>query len=229
VLTEISDYDDLEQRSQDDISLSPSSRDFAAFEKYLQENLPGRVRETFEAMLNEKLLPLEESLRTALPEVIRKCQAQMFRDWERQSLGGVQDVNGSYSKQNPETDDAICQEDRGQPSLPESTFQAESLSTFYIEPELALPENASEHLVRFKENEAGPSRIDTDSGYNSLRSNLDMIRPPQGVTGAPNACTHPGDFEDPGMVDLDFPDFDFNWGDFLLEHGTSPTERPETG
>ena len=252
MLTRIVDYDDLEQYPDDDNNtLSPSSRDFAAFEQYSQDNLPRRVRETFEAMLEEQFSPLEESLKTLLPEVIRTCQAQMFRDWERHSSRGVQDRDGDVSKQNDETKGAIdhetndvidhetndvtSQETEAEPSLPQSAFQDASLSAFYVEPASTLLGSIFENTVQrqFQESEAGRSRTITDSGYASLRPNSDTVHleslTPLGVTGATNACTHLADLEDPGFADLNFPfEFEFDWNDLPVEHGNGRTEGPET-
>ena len=243
MLTGIADYDDLEQRPEnDDSTQSPSSQSFAAFEQYLQDNLPRRIRETFEAMLNEQYLPLEESLKTALPEAIRTCQAQLFRDWERHSSGDVQDRDGDVSKQSHETKEVIDHETdnvtsksrKPSQSLPQSAFQDASLSAFYVEPAPTFFESIFESTVQgqFQESGAGRSRTITDSGYASLCPNSGTVHleslTPLDVTAAANTCTYPADLADPGIADLDFPfGFEFNWSDLPVDHENGQIERPK--
>ena len=215
---------------QDDSTLSAPSRGFAAFEEYLQDNLPRRVCETLEAMLNEQFLPLEESLKTALPEAIRTYQAQMFRDWERHSSGGVRGQDGDVLKQSHETEDVIShgtddvtgQESQAEPLLPQSALQDVSLSAFYVEPAPTLFGSILENIVQgeCQESGVGPSRTVTDSGYASLRPNSDVAHleslVPLAATGEANACTYP----DPRIADFDFPfGFDFDLSDLPAKLG----------
>jgi hypothetical protein len=226
-----SDYDDLEQRSQGDTSLSPSSWHHAAFEQYLRNNLHRRVEKSIEARLDEQMLPIQESLKRALAEIIRECQAQLFREWERLSSGIGQGTKGESSTQTLKTDDAIDQVSHGEPSLPEPQSRDESLSTFYIEPEPAIIENAFGGPLQFKDNGKGPSRAITDSGYNSLRPNSDIIpsKPFEILTPLPdtdtvNTCPLQQDLQDAWLAELDFPT-DFDWSDYLVETGSSPTGK----
>jgi len=217
------DYDELEHRFQDDTSLSSSSRDHAAFEQYLRNNLYSRVENAIEARLDEQMLPIQESLKRVLAEIIHECQAQLFREWE---------TKGKSSTQTLEMDDATGQVSHGEPSLPEPKSRDESLSVFYIEPEPAIFENAFDGPLQFKYNGEGPSRAITDSGYNSLPPNSDIIPsepleiptlPPD--TDTENTCALQQDLEDALLAELDLRT-DFDWSDYLVETGSGPTSKP---
>lgn len=211
-----SDYDDLEQCYRDDTSLSPSSRDHAAFEQYLRNNLYSRVENAIEARLDEQMLPIQESLKRALAEIIHECQAQLFREWE---------AKGKSSTQTLKTDDATDQASHGEPSPPEPKSRDESLSVFYIEPEPAIFENAFGGPLQFKYNGEGPSRAITDSGYNSLPPNSDIIPSepleiptPLPDTDTENTCSLQQDLEGAWLAGLGLPT-DFDWSDYLVETG----------
>lgn len=168
------------------------------------------------------MLPVQESLKRALAEIIRECQAQLFREWE---------TKGKSSTQTLETDDATDQVSHGEPPLPESKLRDGSLSVFYIEPEPATFENAFGGPLQFKYNGEGPSRAITDSGYNSLPPNSDIIPSepleiptPQPDTDAKNTCSLQQDLEDAWLAELDLPT-DFNWSDYLVETGSGPTGK----
>jgi hypothetical protein len=218
------DYDDLEQRSAENSPASPTSHNLAAFQQYSQENLPRRVREAFEAILDEQFLPIEESLKRALPEVVRKCQAQMFREWERLSSGVAQDTEEERSTQNPETDGAAVQGTNDGPMLREPISWNESLSKFYIEPESAPIDSSFDTIMQSGENGERPSRTMTDSGYHSLHRNSDTFHPkppeslpPIAAADMTNAYSFQEELEGLGAADIGFPS-DFDWGEFLSDH-----------
>jgi hypothetical protein len=222
----ILDYGDHEQCAQDDNSLSPSSRGFAAFEHYLQENLPTRVRQAFEAMLDEQMLPIKESLKRALPEVVRTCQAQMFRDWERLSSGAGQTATEGPSTQDPQTAGAASPGNNCGPGPFAPPPWNEFLSNFFIEPGPAPIDNPFEHPVRFNENGEGPSRTKIeDSGYHSLQDS--DIHPPK-LSDSPTLPAaaddanaywfQEEDLGDLGLADPDLPPL-FDWSKFALDRG----------
>ena len=218
------DYDDSEDRPQDDMPKSPSSRNFAAFEKFSQENLPRRIREAFEAMLNERVLPIEESLKMAIPEIVRSCQAQIFRDWEGySSKGGPKTAQDTLHETIEAEETAIPGHYDAQP--PPGN---ESLETFFIEPAPAVIANAFDIPAHFDDYGEGPSRTMADSGYHSLRRQSDLLRREPSLTPDPmtaadvaNMCSLEGDLEDLSGTSLDDPT-DFDWSEYLVETGNSP-------
>jgi len=221
------DYDDSEDRPQDDRSKSPSSRNLAAFEKFSQENLPRRIREAFEAMLNERWLPIEESLKMALPEVARSCQARIFRDWERLN-----------SKVDPKTArDTLHETIEAEETAIPGHYNTqpppgnESLSTFFVEPAPAAIENAFDIPAHLDDYGEGPSPTIADSGYHSLRQQSYLLhrepspRPtPMTAADITNVCSLEDDLEDPSEINLDDP-ADIDWNDYLVETGSSPTGK----
>lgn len=221
------DYDDSEDRPQDDRPKSPSSRNLAAFEKFSQENLPRRIREAFEATLNERVLPIEESLKMALPEVVRSCQAQIFRDWERfSSKVGPKTARDTLHEAIEAEETAVPGHYNAQP--PPGN---ESLSTFFVEPAPAAIENAFDIPAHFGNYGEGPSSIIADSGYHSLRQQSDLLhrepspRPtPMTAADITNVCSLEDDLEDPGEINLDDPT-DIDWSHYLEETGGSPTGK----
>lgn len=188
---------------------SPSSRNFAAFEQYSQENLPRQVREAFEATLGEQLLPVEESLKRAIPEVVRTCQAQIFRDWDRLNSGAGQTINDGRSTQEPQTEEPAGpgnNSGRGRFAL---TSWDESLSKFFIEPEPVPIDNPIKNHAQLTGNGEGPSRTTEDSGYHSLRcSDMAPLKAPQsptlqGVADDADNCVFQEDLEAFGLSHAD--------------------------
>ena len=123
------------------------------------------------------MLPVQESLKRALAEIIRECQAQLFREWEQFSSGVGQRTKGKSSTQTLKTDDATGQVSHGEPALPEPQSWDESLSAFYIEPEPAIFGNAFGSPLQFGNDREERSRAITDPGYKSPRPNSDIILP----------------------------------------------------
>jgi hypothetical protein len=215
------DYDDSELRYQDDAPQSPSSREFAAFEQYSQDNLPKRVHDAVEALLDKHVIPIEESIKRLLPEVVRSCQAQMFKDWAQLKSGSGSETAQMAMSENPEREHGVHQEDHSEPPLARPATWNESISNFYIEPEPALTDDPFENFVQYGENVEGPSRPIGDSGYHSLR-NSDIDPPKSPDSPAPLVAADDADtlFEedlgDPELADSDLPAL-FDWGEFLLD------------
>jgi hypothetical protein len=110
VLTASLDYDDSDQRYQDDTPRSPSSREFAAFEQYSQDNLLSRVHDAVEALLDKHVIPIEESIKRLLPEVVRSCQAKMFKDWAQLKSGSSSETAQMAMSENPEREQGSTKE-----------------------------------------------------------------------------------------------------------------------
>lgn len=211
------DYDDSEQGPQDECSRSPSTRYFAAFERYSQENLPRLIRESFEAMLDDRMLPIEESLKMALPEVVRACHAQIFRNWERLNSHDFQD-----SAQDTLVDDVESRREPGHRHHHEVSLSGdESLSNFYVEPGGASIGYTFDIPLGFNDNGVGSSRTIADSGYNTQSGISNFLHPepsstrtPMFVSGSAKASASQDHLENLGVADLETPT-DFNWDDYF--------------
>lgn len=169
-----------------------------------------------------------KNLSRALAEIIRECQAQLFREWGQLSSGVGQRTKGESSTQTLKTDAATGQVSHGEPSLPERQSWDESLSAFYIEPDPALFKDAFGSPLQFKDNREGPSQAVTDSGYKSLLPNSDIVpsEPLEIPTPLPDIdkCSLQQDLEDPCLAELDLPAV-FDWSDYLVETGSGPTRK----
>lgn len=215
------DYDEVEQMYWDETPQSPESRNLAAFERYSQDNLPRRIREAFEAMLEERVLPIEDSLKKALPEVVRTCQAQIFRDWAQLRPGVGQATEGEFLTRNPEMDGVPDQLQYDEQSIAAQNDWPQHLSNFYVEPAPTPIGNTFDIPVQSNDNGEGPSQTTADSGYHSTRFNSDFLHhesssspTPMAVADNASMFSFQEDLQDPGVADPDIP-ADFDWAYFL--------------
>ncbi|PMD34500.1 hypothetical protein L207DRAFT_638973 [Hyaloscypha variabilis F] len=70
---------------QDDIILSPGSRELADYEDYCRRELPRRVRTALEEIVHNESQPMEESIRNQLINIIRDCQDLVFSSYRSSS------------------------------------------------------------------------------------------------------------------------------------------------
>jgi hypothetical protein len=219
------DYDEVEQMYWDETPQSPESRNLAAFERYSQDNLPRRICEAFEAMLEERVLPIEESLKKALPGVVRTCQAQIFRDWAQLRPRVGQATEGESLTRNSEMDGVSDQLSHDEQSLAPRNDWAHHLSNFHVEPAPTPIENTFNIPVQSNDNGEGPLQTTADSGYHSTHFNSDFLHrevpsslTPMAVADNANMFSFQENLQDPGVADLDIP-ADFDWACFPLEPG----------
>jgi hypothetical protein len=168
-------------------------------------------------MLDERVLPIEESLKRALPDVVRACQAQIFRDWERLNSHDFQD-----SAQDTLIDDAQSRREPGHRHRHEVSLSGdESLSNFYVEPAGTSIGYTFDSPLRFNDNGEASTRTIADSGYNTQSGISNFLHPessstptPMFASGGAKASASQGHLEDLGVADLDTPT-DFNWEDYF--------------
>lgn len=77
ILIYASDFEEV----QEDIILSPDSRELADYEDYCRRELPRRVREALEEIVHNESQPMEESIRNQLMNIIRDCQDRVFSSY----------------------------------------------------------------------------------------------------------------------------------------------------
>ena len=226
-------YDNLEERTPNITQATSSSADIAALEQYAQENLPSRVCDAVGA------LPIE-SLRESLPEVIRACQVQIFKDWALLESGSSMDTSEDVVvSQNHGIEQAVDQKPHGeQEPAPGSTAWDESLSEFYIESMPAQIDCAFDTPLPPVDNEEGSSsqtRTRPDSGYDSqpqYPDYLDRGCPPSSTpmgTAAVDitARLFPEGPADPGASELDLSAD--SWGPFLSNPYQCPPHQHGPG
>ncbi|KAG4436548.1 hypothetical protein IFR05_007986 [Cadophora sp. M221] len=75
----------FEEVQEDNIILSPDSRELADYEEYCRRELPRRVRAALEEIVNTESQPMEESIRNQLMSIIRDCQDRVFSSYRSSS------------------------------------------------------------------------------------------------------------------------------------------------
>ena len=201
------DYKDFERLCPENRPEASLSRNVAAFEQYSRQHLPGRVRQAFEAIIDDLVLPIEESLKSAIPQIVRTCQVQMFRDWERLSSGGGQGLEGDGFETLQTTD----QEPQSEQQLLVPPISSQYLSDFHVGAVPGPTEDTLESPVHFDDCGEGPLGTGADSGYGSMWRNSDfpprepLLRGHYGrADGATDVSFVRDDPEDQGLADLDF-------------------------
>jgi hypothetical protein len=63
---------------QEDLTLSPDSRELANYEEYCRRELPRDFRAALEEIVHNESQPIEESIRNRLMNIIRDCQDRVF-------------------------------------------------------------------------------------------------------------------------------------------------------
>lgn len=76
-----SDFEEV----QEDIILSPDSRQLAYYEDYCRRELPRTVRAALEEIVHNESQPIEESIRNQLINIIRDCQDRVFSNYRSSS------------------------------------------------------------------------------------------------------------------------------------------------
>ncbi|KAH9210188.1 hypothetical protein DL95DRAFT_413234 [Leptodontidium sp. 2 PMI_412] len=90
---------------QEDIILSPDSRELAGYEEHCRRELPRRVRAALEEIVNTESQPMEESIRNQLMSIIRDCQDRVFSSYRSSSA-----VAFSVGSVPPASEDASASE-----------------------------------------------------------------------------------------------------------------------
>ena len=70
---------------QEDIILSPDSRELADYEEYCRRELPRTFRAALEEIVHNESQPIEESIRNQLMNIIRDCQDRVFSSYRSSS------------------------------------------------------------------------------------------------------------------------------------------------
>jgi len=131
------------------------------------------------ALIDHRRVYVEESLKNAIPDIVRACQAQLYKDWERSTLGVDQENEGDALTSSSERKEAASRAFHSGPLVSGPPTSNASLSTFFVEPAAApasLPiKNTFNNAIQSGINGKGSSSTTTDSGYDSLGCNLGFV------------------------------------------------------
>ena len=62
---------------------SPQSRELADFEAYSRTELPRLVEANLQILVNAEISPIEESLKSMLVDIVRRCQSTVAQNYDR--------------------------------------------------------------------------------------------------------------------------------------------------
>ncbi|KAM7203143.1 hypothetical protein V8F20_004085 [Naviculisporaceae sp. PSN 640] len=147
--------------------------EFIRYEQFLRRELPGRVRQELETRIEERINPMEETLRGELVEIVRDMQLQLFELYK--------------ASRNPETEQPeAAPTEHVQGHQAEVVIQSIPIATAsddmgpleaFVQPPLVNPDN----WIAFDDFDGqiwDPSMLDSrtlwagDSGYDSLPADL---------------------------------------------------------
>ncbi|KAK1984977.1 hypothetical protein LZ30DRAFT_709833 [Colletotrichum cereale] len=141
---------------------SPES-EFSRYEQFLRRELPSHVQRQLELRIDERLNPIEESIRSELVDIIRDTQILLFNTY-RSLRSATPQASGGEPVQDAGADaERVAHRDE------ESAQVEDDLRTFYQPP---LMDNAGSfddfNGLLFDFPEMPPGSIDLDSGYWSV-------------------------------------------------------------
>ncbi|KAF6831722.1 hypothetical protein CMUS01_07206, partial [Colletotrichum musicola] len=146
--------------------------EFARYEQFLQRELPSQVQRQLELRIEERLNPIEESLRSELVGIIRDTQIHLFHTY-RSMRSSTTDTVAAETGANADTDaegaDSGNMNAREEPRPVNVPDVEDSLQTFYQPPltDESWSFNAFDGLL-FDFSEMPPGSVDLDSGYWSV-------------------------------------------------------------
>jgi hypothetical protein len=93
---------------------SPASQEIVDFESYSRRALPTLVEANLQAIVGAEMAPIEESLRTLLVDIVRRCQSTVAQNFQR--LHGAK-PNSNSSTRSPSLGSVPIQQPLPQPSI----------------------------------------------------------------------------------------------------------------
>ncbi|KAF4634013.1 hypothetical protein G7Y89_g4103 [Cudoniella acicularis] len=149
----------------DDESLMPSPYEFANYEVFLDRELPQLVRRELKVVVSRASGALEDQLKSQLVEIVRNCQAKLFRSYQQSNHNVEATGEGNTTRTNTQ--------EFQRPSANATQFPGvaeDDLAAFFPPP--LLPKN--ELLPSLETVSGNPRRFpprnrsrDLDSGYGS--------------------------------------------------------------
>ena len=123
---------DYEYRVANPQGHSPPAMELARFEEFAREDVPRRVRERLELLVDSELRPVEERLRAQVLEIVRSCLPESFQTFRQSEQAiealetGLHPIIWSDAGQDPSNvvDNALLAQ----------IFPMDSLERFFTEP-----------------------------------------------------------------------------------------------
>lgn len=172
------DAADYEYAESNVIADEPPETEFTRYEQFLRRELPAQVQRQLEIRIEERLNPIEESLRSELVGIIRDTQIHLFNTYRSMRSSTTENVaaeTGTNADTDAEGADSGNLNAREEPRPVDVPDVEDSLQTFYQPPltDGSWSFNAFDGLL-FDFSEMPPGSVDLESGYWSvLRANTD--------------------------------------------------------
>jgi len=174
VLIYVADFEAV----QEDLALSPDSRELADYEEYCRRELPRDFRAALEEIVHNESQPIEESIRNQLMNIIRDCQDRVF---SRYRSSAPIPAAGTPSR-NPENSHSMTSSSRGsQYTISDILMNTNSTpgpSSERMAPPFFQPPSPQTHLrsrlevsdLQTNASKASEGSDPSDSGYSSNSS-----------------------------------------------------------
>jgi hypothetical protein len=169
LLNLISDFEAV----QEDIVLSPDSRELEDYEEYCRRELPRTFRAALEETVHNELQPMEESIRNQLMNIIRDCQDRVFSRYRSSSTTAA---IGSPSRSPMLSRSPVV--DHSQESIDSISMASNAQTGTRIAPPFFQPPPPQAHLrsrlevsdLQLNSSKAPAGSAPSDSGYSSNES-----------------------------------------------------------
>jgi len=86
---------------------SADSEDFLRYENYARSELPRRVRQMVEDLIQSHYGPIEDSVKAQLAEITRNCQEEVFLSFRISQLGASDSQHEPASTTNPQDESVL--------------------------------------------------------------------------------------------------------------------------
>jgi hypothetical protein len=171
---------------QEEIVLSPDSRELEDYEEYCRRELPRTFRAALEETVHNELQPMEESIRNQLMNIIRDCQDRVFSRYRSSSTAAAV---GSPSRSPMLSRSPAV--DNSQDSIDSISMATSAQTEVHIAPPFFQPPPPQYHLrsrlevsdLQMNSSKAPGGSAPSDSGYSSNESgNILAIGSSSGTT-----------------------------------------------
>ncbi|KAG8533891.1 uncharacterized protein KY384_001632 [Bacidia gigantensis] len=159
-----------EERSTNTTSaLSPGSQELLEFEAYNRTALPLLVEANLRTVIDSQLKPIEEDLKAALTDIVRRCQTMVADNFQvmKNKSSDATIASASPDLRRDSSNPFDVHSNIGKSSRP-SNF-SHPPTAFYQEPQLLDPEAANFMPINAAQNVYNAENV--DSGYGSLTRN----------------------------------------------------------
>ena len=179
------DFEDI----QEDLTLSPDSRQLADYDEYYRRELPRAVRAALEESIQNQSQPIEENLRNRLMDIIRDCQDLVSTRY-RSSIG----IATGISSRNPTSSRSPTITDEGRTNVPSAANITseplfEGIAPFFQapSPQIHLQSRLQVSDLQYSAPKAPDGSDPSDSGYSSNESGNNLRISPSSSNSSDDA------------------------------------------